>query len=139
MLLSHAMSAIAPDQRPCARHTVPTPIRNTMLVIWPLVWPHYLSWLVSAVAACLPYVRSRTAAVGLGVASAAILLCTPRFVGAIIAAMLMCWGLTGMLYIRGIFRGTSRLDDANVEYNLDTPRGINRRGCSGYVCPNGLR
>ena len=75
-----------------------------MLLVSPLVWLHYLTWLVPVAAACLPYARSRMAALGLGVTSAAILLSTPPLLGAATAAMLFCWGLTGALYMRGIYR-----------------------------------
>jgi alpha-1,2-mannosyltransferase len=94
----------------------------TMLVIWPLVWLHYLTWLLPVVAACLPYIRSRVAALGLALASAAILLSTPRLMGAMIAAMLFCWGLTGVLYIRaGIARPAGAVAKADGIRLIDTP------------------
>jgi hypothetical protein len=77
---------------------------STMLLVSPLVWLHYVTWLVPVAAACLPYARSRMAALGLGLTSATILLSTPPFLGVATAAMLFCWGLTGALYMRGVYR-----------------------------------
>ncbi len=77
---------------------------STMLLVSPVIWLHYLTWLVPVVAACLPYARNRMAAFGLGLTSATILLSTPPLLGVATAAMLFCWGLTGALYMRGVYR-----------------------------------
>jgi len=71
----------------------------TMLVASPIVWLHYLTWLLMAVAACLPYVRGWRRIVALGLVSLFLLLSTPGFLAAATVAMLLCWVLTGVLYV----------------------------------------
>ncbi|MGZ6388890.1 MAG: glycosyltransferase family 87 protein, partial [Ktedonobacterales bacterium] len=71
----------------------------TMLVVSPIVWLHYLTWLLMAIAACLPHVRGWRQAVTLGVASLALMLSTPALPAVATVAMLLCWVLTGALYV----------------------------------------
>lgn len=75
---------------------------STMLVISPIVWLHYLTWLIIVVAACLPYVQGRAHVLGLGAVSVSLLLSTPPLLGAATVATLLCWVLTGVLYVQSM-------------------------------------
>jgi hypothetical protein len=75
---------------------------STMLLISPIVWLHYLTWLLPAVAACMPYVRGRMLPLAVGVVSLSILLARPELLDLIPVAILLCWGLTGLLYVQSI-------------------------------------
>jgi hypothetical protein len=74
---------------------------STMLLISPIVWLHYLTWLLPVIAACIPYVRRPMLSLALGAASLFILLSGPELLSLIPAAVLFCWGLTAALYTRG--------------------------------------
>lgn len=73
---------------------------TTMLVVSPIVWLHYLAWLLIPVAACLPYVRGWRGIVAIGLVSLFLLLSTPGFLAAATVAMLLCWVVTGVLYVQ---------------------------------------
>ena len=75
---------------------------STMLLVSPIVWLHYLTWLLPAVAACIPYVRGRLLPLAVGAASAFILLSRPELLYLVPAAVLVCWCLTGALYVRSM-------------------------------------
>lgn len=75
---------------------------STMLVVSPIVWLHYLTWLLAAVAACLPYMRGRGRVLALGLVGVSMLLSTPALLPAATAAVLLCWALTGVLYVQRI-------------------------------------
>ena len=75
---------------------------STMLVVSPIVWLHYLTWLIIVVAACLPYVRGRARVLALGLVSVSLLLSTPPLLGAATVATLLCWVLTGVLYVQSM-------------------------------------
>jgi hypothetical protein len=83
---------------------------STMLLISPIVWLHYLTWLLPVVAACLPYMSGRKLTVSLAVAALALLITQPVLIAILIlgpgltaivqAATLLCWLLTGAFYLR---------------------------------------
>jgi hypothetical protein len=83
---------------------------STMLLISPIVWLNYLTWLLPAVAACLPYALRRKLIVGLAVATLSLLITLPVLIASLVpglglagtvqVAMLLCWVLTGVLYVQ---------------------------------------
>jgi hypothetical protein len=83
---------------------------STMLLISPIVWLNYLTWLLPAVAVQLPHVLRRKLTVGLAVAILTLLIIQPVLIASLVpgfgltstvqVAMLLCWTLTGVLYVQ---------------------------------------